>query len=116
MSTNQPPKKLSPGNLRTLSLFEGLSDEQLIWIANHTTALELEPNDMLLEKGQTADAMFVLVEGALQFLLDVGGQLLPIAIPHPGTATGLLPYSRMVQYPGSALATVPTRVLRVGKE
>ncbi len=92
MSTNQPPKKLSLGNLRTLPLFEGLSDEQLIWIANHTTTLELEPNDRLFEEGQTADAMFVLVEGALQYLFDVGGQLLPIATPHPVAAIGLLPY------------------------
>lgn len=102
---------LSPGDLRPLKLFEGLGDDLLAWLVAHGEVADLEDDEQLFAENDPAEAMIVVVEGALQFLVDLQGQLVPAATHRAGAVTGALPYSRMTHYNGATYATERTRVL-----
>ncbi len=62
--------------------------------------------------------MFVILEGALDLMFGVGGQLVPTFVQYAGEVTGLLPFSRMVKYSGVGRAASggPLRMLRIHKD
>lgn len=108
-------EKFTVDELRSVSLFSGLDDDQLAWFCEHGEKIELNPGDRMLERGQPADEMFVVVTGSVDGYEQVGGQLLVVATTEPGQATGTLPFSRMTHYPRYVVAVEPSRVLRVDK-
>lgn len=55
-------------DLRTLFLFEGLSDDQLAWIAARGWELRLPEPTMLFAEGAAAENFYVLLEGEIQLL------------------------------------------------
>ncbi len=107
--------KFTVDELRPLKIFEGLSDNQLAWFGEHGAKLELVPGDRMLERGQPADFMFVVVTGCIEGYEEVGGQWLLVATTERGQVTGMLPFSRMTHYPRYAVAAEPSQVLRVKK-
>ena len=58
--------KFTVDELRPLAIFEGLSNDQLAWFCEHGAKLELEAGDRMLEIGQPADFMFVVVTGSIE--------------------------------------------------
>ncbi|MET8327853.1 ATP-binding protein [Streptomyces sp. NPDC005181] len=57
--------KLSPEQLRTLLLFEKLSDEQLGWLAEHGRTEQWPAGSVVYGEGQSATCFFVLLSGAI---------------------------------------------------
>ncbi len=100
-------------DLRGLALLEGLSDEALDWFSEHGEVVELEAGARMFERGQVADAMWLVVEGSVQGFEEVGGQWLLVATTGAGEVTGMLPFSRMTHYPRNTVADGPARVLRI---
>ena len=107
--------KFTVDELRPLAIFEGLSNDQLAWFCEHGAKLELEAGDRMLEIGQPADFMFVVVTGSIEGYEEVGGQVLFVATTERGRATGMLPFSRMTHYPRYVIAVESSQVLRVDK-
>ncbi len=101
--------------LRSLALFEDLSDAELAWFAQRGEKMVLAQGDRMFEHGEPAHNMFVVVTGLIERFEKIGGQWLKVAVTHPGHVTGMLPYSRMTNYPGHTIAAVPSEVLRVAK-
>ena len=101
--------------LRPLAIFEGLREWQLAWFCENGEGIELAPGDRMLERGQPADFMFVMVTGTVEGYEEIGGDWLNVATTRPGDVTGMLPYSRMTHYPRYAVATEPSQVLRIDK-
>ena len=101
--------------LRPLAIFEGLREWQLAWFCEHGDKLELAPADRMLERGQPADFMFVVVTGTVEGYEEIGGEWLHVATTRRGQVTGMLPYSRMTHYPRYAVATELSQVLRIDK-
>ena len=101
--------------LRTVAILEGLSEEPLAWLADHGEKVVLTTGQGLFERGQPADFMIVVVRGTIQRYEEIGGQWLLVATTGQGEVTGMLPYSRMTQYPGNAVAAEASEVLRVPK-
>jgi signal transduction histidine kinase len=62
----------SPAELRTLFLFEKLSDDQLEWLCGHGRVELAEPG-LMYEEGEPATCFFVLLEGTVIMLRRVGG-------------------------------------------
>jgi signal transduction histidine kinase len=56
---------MTPEELRSLFLFEKLTDEQLGWIAGHSTVEEYPAGSVVLAEGDPADGFYVLLSGTI---------------------------------------------------
>ena len=59
-------------DLRSLSLFDGLTDDQLAELAEGGTEVRFKPGLVLFRQGEQADYWWVLVEGAIDLLRRLG--------------------------------------------
>lgn len=66
------PGKLTPAELRTLFLFEKLTDEQLAWIADHGCTMHAPAGSLVLREGDPAESFFVLLSGTIALSRRVG--------------------------------------------
>src|SRR5216684_1198024 len=97
--------------LLRVPVFEGLPDDQLTWFLGNAQEIVLKPGDTYLHQGDPADAMFVVLEGQLQSRGELGGEVFSF-VAKPGEVTGVLPFSRMKQFPLTGRAITQGRVLR----
>lgn len=67
------PGKLTPAELRTLFLFEKLTDEQLAWIADHGCTMHAPAGSLVVREGDPAAQFFVLLSGTIALTRRVGG-------------------------------------------
>ena len=68
---------------------------------------------MVVEAGAPADQLIVILAGELQGKRPTGGG---VYIAGAGTITGMLPFSRMTQFPSTIRATAPTRIAALHKD
>ncbi len=99
--------------LRPLTILEGLSDEELDWLCEHGERITLGSGDRMFDRGQPADALWIVVKGVIQGFEEIGGQWLLVATTVRGKVTGMLPFSRMTHYPRHTVSAEPTEVLRL---
>lgn len=66
------PGVLSPDELRTLFLFEKLTDEQLRWISDHGCTMHMPAGGVVIREGDPADQFFVLLSGTIALTRRVG--------------------------------------------
>jgi signal transduction histidine kinase len=66
------PDKLTRNELRTLFLFEKLTDDQLSWIAEHGCTMHVPAGGLVLREGEPADQFFILLSGTIQLTRRVG--------------------------------------------
>src|SRR5882672_6321985 len=91
--------------------FADLPEDQITWFLGHAEELRLKAGDIYFRQGDPADAMFVVMEGQLQARGEMGGETVVFSAKS-GDVTGVLPFSRMKQFPLDARATVDATVLR----
>jgi len=91
--------------------FAGLPHDQIDWFISHAEEQFLKPGDIYVQQGAPADVMVVILEGQLQGRGDFGGETV-IFTTKPGDVTGLLPFSRMKQFPITGSAVLASRILR----
>lgn len=65
-------QRLTPGELRTLFLFEALDDEQLAWLAEHGE-VEHQPAGIVYAEGDDASCFYVLLSGTVALSRQVHG-------------------------------------------
>ena len=105
--------KFTTDELRPLTILEGLPDGELDWLCEHSERITLESGDHMFERGQVADALWIVVKGVIQGFEEIGGQWLLVATTVAGQVTGMLPLSRMTHYPRHTVAAEPSEVLRL---
>ena len=105
--------KYTRDELRSLTILEGLPDSELDWFCEHGERVPLGSGDRMLERGQVADALWIVVKGVIKGFEEIGGQWLLVATTVTGQVTGMLPFSRMTHYPRHAVAAEPSEVLRL---
>ena len=66
------PGRLAPAEIRTLFLFEKLTDEQLEWIAEHGCTMHVPAGGLVLREGDPAELFFVLLSGTIALTRKVG--------------------------------------------
>jgi len=66
------PGRLTVDELRTLFLFEKLTDEQLSWLAEHGCTEHVPAGAVVLQEGEPADQFFVLLSGTIALTRKVG--------------------------------------------
>jgi signal transduction histidine kinase len=91
--------------------FAGLPEDQIDWFISQSQALSLKPEDTYIHQGDPADGMFVVLEGQLQGRGEFGGEAVTIPTK-AGDITGVLPFSRMKQFPLTGKAITNSRLLR----
>src|SRR5215470_5352122 len=97
--------------LKRIPVFVDLPDDQISWFLGQTQELVLKPDDFYIHQGDPADAMFVILEGQLEARGELAGEIVTITTK-AGDITGLLPYSRMKQFPLTGRAITASRILK----
>src|SRR5580658_9465367 len=99
--------------LRKIPVFEDLEEGQLQWFASNAEDLHFAAGDLVVAAGAPADQLIVILAGELQGKRPTDGS---VYIAAAGTITGLLPFSRMTQFPSTVRATAPTRLAAMHKD
>ncbi len=89
---------LERSDLLHVPAFADLPEDQIDWFLSHAEELHLDPGKIHFRQGDPADAMFVMLEGQLQLRGELGGETV-VLTSNPGDVTGVLPFSRMKQFP-----------------
>ncbi len=113
MTAPDPPEPCSVDELRTLFLFEKLTEEQLDWLCRTGHVEHFEPGPVYAE-GDPATCFYVLLEGTLVMSRRVGADDVEVTrSSNPGAYGGAfrayIPDRAQQVYSNSVRATVPTR-------
>ena len=83
-----PHLRCDPDELRSLFLFEKLSDEQLNWLCNEGHVITIEPG-VVYKQGDPATCFYVLIEGAVVLSQRVGADDVEVTrTEQPGVYAG----------------------------
>ena len=98
--------------LPSMPLFAEVPHSILSRIVSESSLVDLEPGQHLIDRGTTADALFVLVEGSVQAIraADVDAVVLS-----EGDVVGISCLLNRVCYEGDATARTKLRALRISK-
>ena len=102
---------METSELVSLPIFADLPGDQIAWFITQSQEIALKPDEFYVHQGDPADAMFVVLEGQLQARAEFAGGLVTI-VSKKGDVTGVLPFSRMKQYPLTGRALTSSRILR----
>ncbi len=97
--------------LRRVPAFADLPDDQIAWFLSQSEDLPLKAGAAYARQGESADAMFVLLEGEFQWRGELAGETFVREIK-AGEVTGVLPFSRMKKFTLTGRALTDARVLR----
>jgi len=86
--------------------------EELEWLVAHGSLRQLEPGEILSTFTERLENLYVVLCGRIAFF-DRGAERRKVLEWREGDVTGKLPYSRMVNPPGQAIAQEPTTVFAV---
>ena len=102
--------------LRQLPLFAGLSDERLNWLLERATLEDMSRGQAVIDEGSAPDALYVIVEGAVDILKRAVGQEVHLAVRGRGEMLGEL--SLIGNEPRSATvrAREDGRLLKISRE
>jgi signal transduction histidine kinase len=105
-------------DLRPLSIFDGLTDEQLGELLEGGTEVHIEPGVELFREGEHADFWWVLVDGAIDLVRHVGREDTVVArMDVPGRwAGGFRAWDEQGVYLATGRVVAAGRVLRVPAE
>lgn len=83
--------------LEQLQQVEGIAHvpaDQLQWLIDRSECRTFGAGELIFEKGNPSQFMFIVLSGRVRVWLDQNGQSREVARLEPGDITGVLPYSR----------------------
>jgi signal transduction histidine kinase len=100
--------------LRSIPLFAGMTDEQLIWLADAIQLVEVEPGEVLLREGDERGDFFVVLRGEVQVFKNAyGGDQVVLATAGEGGFMGEMSLLTGSPHSASVRATMPSVLVRV---
>lgn len=106
-------KGLSLHELRQVTFFADLTDEELQWLMQHGELRQFAVGSQVVLQNAPAEFMVVLLQGTLEFRVAGNPQGFRT---EAGAITGLLPFSRMTHFGGTGWASSDLRALFVHKD
>ena len=102
-------------DLRPLSLFAGLTDDQLDQLLASGTEVPVEPGEVMFREGEPADFWWVLLDGTLDLVRRIGREETVVArMDQPGRwAGGFRAWDEHAGYLATARGRTPGRLLRI---
>jgi signal transduction histidine kinase len=105
-----PPPSVE--ELKAIPVFSDLPTEGLQWLAANMNALDFAPGELLVEAGAPAEHLFVILSGEMR--AERNGVANYIA--RASQVTGMLPFSRLTNYPSNARAVTALRIAALHKQ
>jgi signal transduction histidine kinase len=107
---------LTTALLRKINVFEDLAETDLQWLTDHGEEVFLEPGDKIFIEDEQSDYMIAIFEGEIRIRREADVANVSSFVLPAGRVTGMLPYSRMHHYAGTARAVVSSHVARFHKQ
>ena len=98
--------------VRSLSLFEKMSDQDLDNLLTHAAIRRVPQGDVVFEQGASASAFFLLLHGRLKVTqVTRDGQQIIVRVVNPGDLFGFARALQRSDYPGTAVAAIESIVI-----
>jgi signal transduction histidine kinase len=111
---------VSPEELKKVVALKDQPDDVLQWILDNSEYHEYEEGTCIRKLGDPQNELYFILEGSLNFFMDVNGrQVYYFTFANDiatGGVSGLLPYSRMKSSPGYAYAVDTLRAIMIHKD
>jgi signal transduction histidine kinase len=101
-------------DLRKIAVFADLPQEHLAWLTERLEEKHFQPGEIMAREGDPLDHLTVVLEGEIRIQRGTGPEALIFRVD-AGQVTGMLPYSRLTHYGGTAQAVLSTRVALLHK-
>ena len=92
-----------------MGVLADLSEPELTWLADHTELRTYQDGEVVVQTGDAADHLFLLIDGQIQYAGEQGGQALHY-VTRQGEVAGTLPRSRMTHFAVTGRAVGATRL------
>lgn len=103
--------------LKNCFLFQGLSEEALVTVAQKASIHELAQGEVLMRRGEVGNSLFMINEGWFKIVTeDARGDELIINKTAPGETIGEMALLDEAPRSASAIALTPARVLELKKD
>jgi signal transduction histidine kinase len=109
-------KNVTIEDLKVVSEFQRVPDDQLEWLISQGELQELQQNELLFNAGEPVVTCFILLEGKMRICSVQSGKQKELRILDPGQVTGYLPYSRATVTPAFCEAIKYSQVFKCSKE
>jgi signal transduction histidine kinase len=113
-SERTPPEEIVAA-LREVQAFEGLSEQDYLWLAQHGIERKVGPGIMLFREGDAPRAMNIMLRGEVHIRRAQSGNV-SFFIARMGQISGLLPFSRMKGYGGTGFSVGQVWTLDIPRE
>jgi signal transduction histidine kinase len=102
---------VSAAELRRITAFSDLPDNQVDWFLSHAEEMVLQAGENFVRQGDPPAWMFIFLEGAFQWRGEFGGDT--VVMPaNAGEISGVYPFSRMKKFTVGGRALSDGRLLR----
>jgi signal transduction histidine kinase len=108
--------ELTPEWLQTIEALKDVPLNQLQWLLDHSTLLNIKDGQYLFNPGDIINGTYILIEGSFRLCAQQGSELREIARFGPKDITGYLPFSRGKIVSAIGQATSDTKYLFFPKE
>jgi signal transduction histidine kinase len=98
-------------DLRKMAAFADLPQDGLEWFVSQAEEARAAAGEIVTKEGSPADTLMVLLEGEMRGRRESAGPDLPVVTIQAPAITGLLPFSRLKNYPMTIRSVVPSRAL-----
>jgi len=92
-------KALTVEDIKVVSEFRNIPDEQLQWLISQGDAVDVEQGELLFDVGEPVTTTYLVLDGKMRICATQAGKQKELRILDPGQATGYLPYSRATVTP-----------------
>ena len=109
-------KELTIEDLKIVTEFQHVPDDQLQWLIDQGETIELEKDELLFNVGEPVTTCYIVLEGKMRICAVQSGKQKELFILDPGQLTGYLPYSRATLSPAFCEAIKKSWVFKCPKE
>ncbi len=95
--------------LSRIPVFESIAPEGLEWFASNLSVRKFDKGEVLVREGDQARELIIILEGEFVGRVEEGPSDGREYTVHAGQVTGMLPYSRLTNYPLTMRAVTPAR-------
>src|SRR5947209_4371459 len=117
ITTVPEPKVNAAQTLTKVSIFSGLTESELAFLAQRTVSRQYAVGELVFAEGDPCSGMYVVESGHIRiFKSSAGGREQVLSIDGPGSSVAELPVFDGGNYPASVAAIDAARLLFVSKQ